>query len=128
MIFQNDQHYYYLCQSVEGNQPVIELYRGPGDANGGKQPELISKQKLTLSAHEPLRLKIQAAGNSYAFYYATQSNRWKLLKDNVPADILSTHTAGGFVGCMYAMYVTSSGAPSANTAAFTSFESKGNDK
>jgi alpha-N-arabinofuranosidase len=127
IVFQNDQHFYYLCQSVENNQPVVALYRGPGNDNAGKQPELVIRQKLPAVLHEPLQLKIQASGSSYAFYYGVKPGHWQLLKDNVPAYLLSTHTAGGFVGCMYALYATSNGIPSNNTAAFTMFESKGSD-
>lgn len=127
IVFQNEQSYYYLCQSLENDQPVLQLYRGPGKGNAAAAPELIAKQKITLSTHDPLQLKIQASGSVYAFYYATQNGRWQLLSNNVPANILSTHTAGGFVGCMYAMYVTSNGTPSNNSASFTWFESKGND-
>jgi alpha-N-arabinofuranosidase len=118
LVFQNEQHYYFLCQSVENNQPVVQLYKGN---------DLITSQKIAVSNHLPLQLKIQANGSTYAFYYAQGDNHWKLLKDGVDATFLSTHTAGGFVGCMYALYATSNGIPSNNTAAFTMFESKGSD-
>jgi len=118
LVFQNEQHNYFLCQSVENNQPVVQLYKGS---------DLITSQKISLSTHMPLQLKIQANGNTYAFYYAQGDDHWKLLKDGVDATFLSTHTAGGFVGCMYAMYTTSNGTPSSSTASFNSFESKGNN-
>jgi alpha-N-arabinofuranosidase len=92
-----------------------------------KGGDLLASQKISVSTHLPLQLKIQANGNTYAFYYALGDSRWKLLKDGVDATFLSTHTAGGFVGSMYAMYTTSNGAPSSNTVSFNSFESKGND-
>lgn len=83
-------------------------------------------QKIQTGSHWPLQLKIQANGRTYSFYYADGgNNRWKLLKDGVDATFLSTHTAGGFVGCMYAMYATSNGLPSSNSASFNEFESKG---
>ncbi|THU39169.1 glycoside hydrolase family 43 protein [Niastella caeni] len=126
LVFQNELHYYFLCQSVDNNQPIVQLYKGPG-ATGG-QPQLLVSQKIQTSNQLPLQLKIQVNGHKYAFYYAEKSsNQWRLLKDGVDASFLSTQTAGGFVGCMYAMYATSNGAPTSNKAVFSFFESKGND-
>lgn len=126
LVFQNEQHYYFLCQSVDNNQPVVQLYKGPGKAGG--QPQLVASQKIQTNSQLPLQLRIQTNGQNYSFHYAEKkSNQWKLLKDGVDAGFLSTHTAGGFVGCMYAMYATSNGAPTMNTAAFSWFESKGYD-
>jgi xylan 1,4-beta-xylosidase len=52
---------------------------------------------------------------------------WILLKDNVDATFLSTKVAGGFVGCMYALYATSLGKSSDKIAHFDWFEYEGND-
>lgn len=127
LVFQNENHYYFLCQSVENNQPVLQLYKGPGKAGG--EPLLLSTQKIETSNQLPLQLKIQTSGHAYSFFYAEKnSNRWRLFKEGLDASFLSTRTAGGFVGCMYAMYATSNGAPTTNTAAFSWFECKGNDE
>jgi len=102
------------------------LYKGPGTADG--KPQLLETFKIQTSNQLPLQLKIQSNGNTYSFYYADKgSNSWTLVKDKVDATFLSTQTAGGFVGCMYAMYATSNGAATSNKAVFSSFESKGND-
>jgi xylan 1,4-beta-xylosidase len=50
------------------------------------------------------------------------------LKDGIDAKFLSTQTAGGFVGSMYALYATSSGEKTNTKASFNYFETKGNDK
>lgn len=126
MVFQNENFYYYFCQSVEDNQPVLQLYRGPG-RNGG-EPLLLSTQKIQTSNLLPLQLKIQTNGNAYSFYYAEKGNKtWRTFKEGLDAGFLSTHNAGGFVGCMYAMYATSNGSPSTTTAVYSYFESRGND-
>ena len=75
-----------------------------------------------------LYLKIESFANAYSFSYSFKSNDWILLKDNVDASFLSTKVAGGFVGCMYALYATSLGQSSKNIASFDWFEYKGNDK
>jgi len=127
LVFQNENFYYYLCQSVDNNQPVLQLYRGPG-RNGG-EPLLLSTLKIQTSSQLPLQLRIQTNGNGYSFYYAEKgSKNWRSFKEGLDASFLSTHTAGGFVGCMYAMYATSSGAPTTNSAVFSYFESKGYDQ
>jgi alpha-N-arabinofuranosidase len=126
LVFQNENHYYYLCQSIDNDQPVLQLYKGPG--NNGGEPLLLSTQKIQTSNQLPLQLKIQANGNTYSFYYSEKGGtQWKAFKEGLDASFLSTKTAGGFVGCMYAMYATSNGAPTASTAVFHWFESKGND-
>lgn len=126
LVFQNEQHYYFLCQSVDNNQPVVQLYKGPGKEGG--QPKLLEVFKIQTSNQLPLQLKIQTNGNTYSFYYAEKgANTWRAIKEGLDASFLSTATAGGFVGCMYAMYATSNGAPTTNHAVFSLFESKGDD-
>ena len=71
--------------------------------------------------------KIEAKGNTYSFYYATEKNKWKLLKENVDATFLSTATAGGFVGCFYSMYATSNGTKSNFKVSYDWFECKSED-
>jgi alpha-N-arabinofuranosidase len=50
-----------------------------------------------------------------------------MLKDNMDAKYLSTRVAGGFVGCLYAMYATSLGKPSTTVSCFDWFEYQGKD-
>ena len=122
LIFQNEDHYYLLCQSIEDNMPVVQLYKSiPGNFN---QMELLHTEKLT--ANTPVKLKIEAHGSTYAFYYADHFS-WHLMKDHVDAKFLSTKVAGGFVGCMYALYASSYGRASENKALFNWFEYKGDD-
>lgn len=124
LIFQNETHYYFLCRSIEGTQPVIQLYRSP--AKAGEKEELLASQKLNQANH--IRLKIEARGDKYAFYFGYPTGKgWILLQDNVDGKFLSTSVAGGFVGCLYALYATSDGKPSVNSASFDWFEYKGND-
>jgi alpha-N-arabinofuranosidase len=125
LIFQNETHFYFLCQSVQNKQAVVQLYKSAtGDNNG--QMELLASAPLEKTRKE-LFLKIQAKGPGYTFYYATKKNKWIVLKDDGDAKFLSTQVAGGFVGAMYALYATSSGKVCKNKAYFNWFESKTND-
>ena len=122
LVFQNEQHFYFLCKSLEQNNPVVQLYKS------GNPMELLASQKLGEdSAQWAILLKITAAGADYSFHYALKPSEWILLKDNVDARFLSTRVAGGFVGCVYALHATSSGKLSNKVAYFDWFEYVGND-
>ncbi len=124
VIFQNEEHYYYICKSVDAQQrPVVQLFKS-GKAG---ETELLTEQPLTADPKGKLQLRIRANGANYAFDYATTAGKWNLLKDNVDGKFLSTHTAGGFVGCVFAMYATSNGKETTNTAKFIRLNYAGND-
>jgi xylan 1,4-beta-xylosidase len=124
-VFQNEMHFYYLCRSVEDNKAVVQLYRSVANDKDGKSDsyrmELLRSQLLPGTKNDQ-QLKIESKGSSYSFYYATQKGKWILLKDAVDAKFLSTKTAGGFVGSMYALYATSLGEKSSSKAFFNWFE------
>lgn len=122
LIFQNESHYYFLCKSVVDGNPVIQLFQSVEH----EMNEIQSKIITGMSA--PIQLKIEARGDSYHFYYAEEGGDWIVLGEGLDATFLSTKTAGGFVGAMYALYGTSSGEESENTAVFDWFEYEGNDE
>jgi xylan 1,4-beta-xylosidase len=121
LVFQNEKHYYFLALTTQNNQPFIGLYKG------GETDTLITGAALFPKATN-CYLKIEARQDTYAFYFSMDGKRWQLLADNIDAKYLSTKTAGGFTGCLYAMYATSSGMPSQNTAVFKKFTCTSRDK
>jgi xylan 1,4-beta-xylosidase len=124
LVFQNETHFYFLCKSREDDQPALQLYK-----SDDKEVQLIASQPLNEEQqHAMLFLKVDAFGDQYAFSYTFNTRHWLLLKDSVDATFLSTRVAGGFVGCMYALYATSSGTPSGNSAFVDWFEYVGNDE
>lgn len=91
--------------------------------------KLIAFKKLSESQQKrKVLLKIESKGNIYSCSYAFEPDRWTLLKDSVDAKYLSTKVAGGFVGCMYALYATSLGKTSAAVSYFDWFEYQDNDE
>jgi alpha-N-arabinofuranosidase len=76
---------------------------------------------------EQLQLKITFDGADYGFHYAEENGNWQVLQEKVDGKFLSTEVAGGFVGTLLAMYATSSGSDSENTASFEWFRYEGND-
>ncbi len=132
LVFQNDKHFYYLCKSLDNGLSVIQLYKSGDNNSTNNHMELIISQILKehkeYKEENDIYLKIEAHGKTYSFFYGLKSDKWNALKDNVDARYLSTKIAGGFVGCMYALYATSLGKPSKNSAYFDWFEYYGNDE
>jgi alpha-N-arabinofuranosidase len=127
LVFANENHFYFLCKSVQDGKDVVQLYKAPGNKKAGTEPELLASQAIKANGIKDLFLKVEANGSAYSFYFALKKNRWKPMLLNADAKFLSTKEAGGFVGCMYAMYATSSGKPSENAALFQWFENRNND-
>jgi len=122
-IFQSESHFYFMAKSINNGKAVIQLFKGKPRE---KVMEMITEIPLQTSSPK-LHLKINAEGDSYSFYYSGNGNDWNLLKDKVDAKFVSTKSAGGFVGCIYGMYATSSGEQSINTASFKYLKYSGND-
>jgi xylan 1,4-beta-xylosidase len=129
LVFQNEKHFYFMCESLTDNIPVIELYKSNDSESSDHQMELLASQKINLEhGGKGLYLKIEADNAAYSFYYGYSPSEWMPLKEKVDAKFLSTRVAGGFVGCMYAMYATSLGQTSRNIAYYNWFEYKGDDE
>ena len=129
LIFQNETHFYLLCKSLEENDAVIQLYQSANEKKSEQKMKLIASQKIpAANSSDKIFLKIEAKRDRYAFAFGFQPHQWITLKDAVDGTFLSTRTAGGFVGCMYAMYATSLGKPSSNTAYIDWFEYQGDDE
>ena len=129
LVFQNEHHFYFLCKTLKDGVSVIELCRSATGDDARYDMELMTFRKLE---DDPGRsrvfLKVEARGDTYAFFYASRPDEWHLVREGVPATFLSTKVAGGFVGCFYALYATSLGSLSANTAFFDWFEYVGDDE
>lgn len=123
LVFQSEYNFYYLCKSMVQGKAVIQLFKGNAKT---KSMDLIERQNLDLSV---TKLYLQITGNKgdYSFSYGNTPNNWKLLKDKVDGKFLSTQVAGGFIGSLFAMYATSSGVSSNNSASFKWLDYKGDD-
>jgi alpha-N-arabinofuranosidase len=123
VIFQDEKHFYYLCKSVDGGKPMLQLFKSTADV---KQPELLAQTPLK-SATASVQLRIQAQADAYNFQFSENGKTWTVLKDKVDGKFLSTQVAGGFIGCLFGMYATSSGQPTTTTASFKWLKYEGND-
>ncbi|RZK60015.1 MAG: glycoside hydrolase family 43 protein [Pedobacter sp.] len=120
LIFQGEYNFYYICKSIKDGKQVVKLYQGNPKS---KTMDLIIEAPIT---GKKVQFKIQAQREFYSFHFS-DSGKWKLLKDKVDGKFLSTQTAGGFVGSLFALYATSSGEPSQNMASYKWLDYSGND-
>ena len=128
LIFQSENNYYLLCKSISDKNQVIQLYQSIKAEDESDQLKLLTEHKLqSANSTDPVYLKIASKGSVYSFYYSLDNMKWALLQDKVDGTFLSTKTAGGFVGSMFALYATSLGKESNNLASFNWFEYMGND-
>jgi xylan 1,4-beta-xylosidase len=128
LIFQNERHYYLLCKSKSGNESIIQLFKSTNGNAAEDSLELIASEPIPAQlSNKTLLLKIASNKDQYSFFYSFTSKQWTLLKANLDGTFLSTKTAGGFVGSIYAMYATSLGRPGGNEAYFDWFQYEGSD-
>lgn len=114
VIFQDGKHVYFLSKSTENGAHVLQLFKSNADS---KNMDELAKIPLAEST-KIVQLRIDAAGEFYSFHYAIQPGKWQVLKDKADAKFLSTKLAGGFIGCFFGMYATSSGKSNNNSVSF----------
>ncbi|OZI08102.1 glycoside hydrolase 43 family protein [Siphonobacter sp. BAB-5385] len=123
VILQDEHHFYFLSKGQKDGKPVIQLFKSvPRE----KSMELVTEAPLNTTA-DKVNLRIASQGDSYSFSYTTDGKNWQVLKDKMDGKFLSTKVAGGFIGCVYGMYATSSGESSSNTASFRYLKYEGKD-
>ena len=100
---QNDEYWLLLSVTRSNGRDEVRLERraGPNDSAGGK---LIASAPLPVASGAPVHLRIRARGGLYDFEYALRPNDWRMLKAGEDGKILSTKTAGGFVGAVFGLY------------------------
>ncbi|MDC6364768.1 MULTISPECIES: glycoside hydrolase family 43 protein [Flavobacteriaceae] len=119
LLYRNETHYYFMAlEKNENGEQTLRLYQKNEDDKN------LLKSVPIHTAEDELILKVDYKGNTMNFYYGNSEDALTPLITNVDATILSTETAGGFVGVMQALYATSNGSESANSALFDWFEIK----
>jgi alpha-N-arabinofuranosidase len=106
---QNDEFWYFLAVTRENGRAMVELERraGPKDSPSGVR---IASAPLGVPPGAPVRLRIDARGGAYDFFYAVGEGAWRPLHAGADGTILSTRTAGGFVGTMLGVHAYSQSA------------------
>jgi alpha-N-arabinofuranosidase len=120
VVFQNEEHFYYLCKSLVNGKPVVQLYQS------SKDTMKVVATKLLSSVKQDVYLRIEPKNAVYATYYSIDGKSWIPLQE-VDGKFLSTATAGGFVGTVIALYATALGKESHTKAHYDWFSYKGDD-
>lgn len=95
--FQNETHHYYLGvrQTTEGTIVFVER-------SDGRSPEIIVSRGVMNTSM--IALKIKAREASCSFFYAAKPGDWQTLLSDADATLLTTQSAGGFVGAMIGLH------------------------
>jgi xylan 1,4-beta-xylosidase len=105
--FQNDEYYYYLGVALgPDGRTRIELRKRAG-ASDPVDGVVLESAPLDVEDGATVYLRVDARGALYDFYYAVEEDRWMPLATDADGKILSTRTAGGFVGTTFGMYAKS---------------------
>jgi alpha-N-arabinofuranosidase len=129
LVFQNETHYYFLCKSMYNNIPSVQLYQSQSPDESDKYMTLIKSVNISAEyTKNEIYLKIESNGNTYSFFYSYQPNEWIPLEQNVDATFIRAIIPNDFAGAMYAMYATSLGESTNNSADYDWFEYYGNDE
>ena len=94
--FQNEKFWYFLGtrRTATGAEIFLERQKG-GDV------ETLAR---TAVSEPPQRLRLSANGRAYTFSYDLDGKGWQTLRGNEDGTVLSTATAGGFVGVVLGPY------------------------
>ena len=94
--FQNEKFWYFLGtrRTATGAEVFLERQKG-GDV------ETLAR---TAVSEPPQRLRLSANGRAYTFSYDLDGKGWQTLRGNEDGTVLSTATAGGFVGVVLGPY------------------------
>jgi xylan 1,4-beta-xylosidase len=98
--FQNSNYFYFLGLVRENGKTQVCVTKRAGSADPENGTALICAP----APEGPLSLKIEARGGAYDFYYGSAPDQWTVLLRDADGTILSTKTAGGFVGTIIGMY------------------------
>ena len=100
--FQGGNFWYWLAVGRVDGKPVVQViergWRSPD------RPDSVLATAPLPNADATVYLRITARRGAYDFSYATSPDRWTPLVSNADGTILSTKTAGGFVGTLFALY------------------------
>jgi alpha-N-arabinofuranosidase len=98
---QSEDAFYLLSVAREDGRRVVKLERRTGSDQAAHG---VVVARAPLAATGPVELKITARGDRYDFAYAVEPGRYRTLLADADGTLLSTRTAGGFVGVTFGLY------------------------
>ncbi len=116
VVIQNNAAFYSLAVSLQDGVRFLRLLK-----KSAADTHLEVRATVPIGSG-PLRLKIEGLDHDYGFSYAEENGPWRVLRDGEDGRILSTKSAGGFVGAYLGLYAITRGPVSGNHADFERFE------
>ena len=102
---QSEASNYVFGITRKGDDYILLLERNERkDRSREVSSRIVTSTKIDIK--KPVRLRVEAKGDDYAFSYATDQGDFIYLGETVSGDILSTNVAGGFTGCLLGLYAT----------------------
>jgi alpha-N-arabinofuranosidase len=102
--FQSDDYFYFFgIEQREGGEPQIVVTRRAGGEDSVHGTPIASTP-IQGSESAPLYLRIETRAGLYDFLYSLDGAQWTPLLEGADGKILSTRTAGGFVGSVFGLY------------------------
>lgn len=100
---QSDEYWYLLSVAggMQGREVRLERRAGSKDPATGVK---LASVPLRARGTGPVQLRIRARGGLYDFEYAIRPGQWRVLRTGEDGKILSTKTAGGFVGTVFGVH------------------------
>ncbi|OYX81837.1 MAG: glycoside hydrolase 43 family protein [Brevundimonas sp. 32-68-21] len=102
---QSDDFWYALTVTQIEGRRLIQLRRRAG-ADQSPDGEVIASAPIE-PTDAPVRLRIVARADRYDFLYSQAAEGWTTLMADADGTLLSTRTAGGFVGAVFGPYARS---------------------
>jgi xylan 1,4-beta-xylosidase len=99
---QSDEYWAFLGVTRKQGKPVIALEWRAGPDQPARGATL-GAVPLAAKPGDPVHLRVTAAGDKYRFAYATKPGAWTEI-GAIDATMLSTKTAGGFVGATFGVF------------------------
>lgn len=94
--FQNEKYYYKFIVKQTMSRSVLLV---------SSDRENIAEMSLNgFKSGSKIYLKIKSENSRFACFYSIDNKRWIQVGNSLDATLLSTHCAGGFVGCYFGLY------------------------
>jgi alpha-N-arabinofuranosidase len=103
--FQSDDYFYAMGVSKNADGGLsVQLHRKAG-ADDAPDGNIIEEQAVSDDGGTAVYLRIEAKADQYDFSFSRDNENWTVLASDLDGKILSTRTAGGFVGAVFGLYV-----------------------
>ena len=121
--FQDSNHFYFLALRWR-EEKQLALYRSVLIPRSAGALECLAFRPVDTG---PVELTMEVRAGRYHFFGRTGEEGEEPVGSSLPADFLSTFTAGGFTGCVFGIYATASGRESQNHVRVERFTYEGQD-